>query len=161
MGQAVSARILDEQDDPRLAAILAFTTNLEHAGDIIAKNVMALAAKRLKRRLAFSGEGSAEIRTVVEKLKNNRRMAAAVFVTDDVRAARRLADEEGVFRDLVTRATDAHFARVRTGRLDSLEIGALQLDILRDLRRINGHLLAAAYPLLEERDELLPSRLRG
>ena len=53
---------LDEQDDRRLSAILAFTTNLEHAGDIIAKNVMALAAKRLKRGLAFSGEGSAEIR---------------------------------------------------------------------------------------------------
>src|SRR5512147_458870 len=49
---------LDEQDDRRLSAILAFTTNL----DIIAKNVMALAAKRLKRGLAFSGEGSAEIR---------------------------------------------------------------------------------------------------
>ena len=60
----------------------------------------------------------------------------------------------------MTRATEAHFARVRTGRLDSVQTGALQLDVLRDLRRINGHLLAAAYPLLEERDELLPGRLR-
>src|SRR5512147_335649 len=151
---------LDEQDDRRLSAILAFTTNLEHAGDIIAKNVMALAAKRLKRGLAFSGEGSAEIRAMLERLKNNLRTAAAVFMTDDVRAARRLADEEGVFRDLVTRATEAHFARVRTGRLDSVQTGALQLDVLRDLRRINGHLLAAAYPPLEERHELLPGRLR-
>ena len=151
---------LDEQDDRRLAAVLTFTTNLEHAGDVIAKNLMALAAKRLKRGLAFSGEASAEIRTVLERLKNNVRTATAMFMTDDVRAARRLADEEGVFRDLVTRATEAHLARVRTGRPDSVETGALQLDVLRDLRRINGHLVAAAYPLLEERDELLASRLR-
>ena len=68
--------------------------------------------------------------------------------------------EESIFRDLITQATEGHFARVRTGRLESVETGALQLDVLRDLGRINGHLVAAAYPLLEERGELLPSRLR-
>lgn len=46
---------LDERDNRRLSAILAFATNLEHAGDVIAKNLMGLAAKRLKRSLAFSG----------------------------------------------------------------------------------------------------------
>src|SRR5512132_4332632 len=151
---------LVERDNRGLSAILTFTTNMEHAGDIIEKSLMALAAKRLKRGLAFSGEGSAEIRAVLERLKNNLRTAAAVFMTDDVRAARCLAREKRIFRDLITQATEAHFARVRTGRLESVETGALQLDVLRDLGRINGHLVAAAYPLLEERGELLPSRLR-
>ena len=88
---------LDEQDNRRLSAILTFTTNLEHAGDIIEKSLMALAAKRLKRGLAFSGEGSAEIRAVLERLKNNLRTAAAVFMTDDVRAARCLAARRAFF----------------------------------------------------------------
>jgi len=91
---------LDEPDNRRLSGILAFTTNLEHAGDIIEKNLMALAAKRLKRGLAFSNEGRAEIRTMLDRLKSNLRTSAAVFMTDDVRVARRLAAEKEIFRDL-------------------------------------------------------------
>ena len=151
---------LDERDNRRLSAILAFTTNLEHAGDVIAKNLMGLAAKRLKRGLAFSGEDSAEIRAILARLIDNLRAAVAVFMTDDLRAARRLVEEKDLFRDLETRATEAHFERVRTGRLDSIETATLQLDVMRDLRRINGHLVSAAYPVLKERGELLSSRLR-
>ena len=151
---------LDERDNRRLSAILAFTTNLEHAGDVIAKNLMGLAAKRLKRGLAFSGEDSAEIRAILARLIDNLRAAVAVFMTDDLRAARRLVEEKDLFRDLETRATEAHFERVRTGRLDSIETAMLQLDVMRDLRRINGHLVSAAYPVLKERGELLSSRLR-
>jgi len=32
--------------------------------------------------------------------------------------------------------------------------------VLRDLKRINAHIAAAAYPVLEKLGELLPSRLR-
>ena len=36
----------------------------------------------------------------------------------------------------------------------------LLLDIVRDLMRVNAHLAGAAYPVLEGRGELLPSRLK-
>jgi phosphate:Na+ symporter len=151
---------LDDGDHRRLAEILAFTTNLEHAGDIIEKGLMAIAAKRVKRGLAFSVEGQAEIRAMMERLEGNLRMAAAVFMTDDARAARQLLGEKEVFRDLETRATETHFGRIRAGRVESMETSALHLDVLRDLKRINAHIAAAAYPVLEKIGELLPSRLR-
>jgi hypothetical protein len=56
--------------------------------------------------------------------------------------------------------TEAHFARIRAGRVESVETSALHLDLLRDLKRINAHIAAAAYPVLEKRGELLSSRLR-
>jgi phosphate:Na+ symporter len=151
---------LDDEDHRRLAEILAFITNLEHAGDIVEKGLMANAAKRLKRGLAFSVEGQGEIRAMLDRLQGNLRTAAAVFMTDDARAARRLLGEKEVFRDLETRATEAHFGRIRAGRIESVETSALHLDLLRDLKRINAHLAAAAYPVLEKLGELLPSRLR-
>ena len=43
---------------------------------------------------------------------------------------------------------------------ESIEMGKLLLDIVRDLKRVNAHLAAAAYPILEGRGELLPSRLK-
>lgn len=97
---------------------------------------------------------------MLERLRDNLRAAAAVFMTDDIRAARGLATEKGFFRDLDTRATEAHFERVRTGRLESIETAMLHLDVMRDLRRINGHLVSAACPVLKEGGGLLPSRLR-
>ena len=151
---------LDDEDNRRLAEILAFITNLEHAGDIVEKGLMAVAAKRLKRGLAFSVEGQTEIRVMLERLAGNVRTAAAVFMTDDARAARNLLGEKEVFRDLEARATEAHFARIRAGRVESVETSALHLDVLRDLKRINAHIAAAAYPVLEKLGELLPSRLR-
>jgi phosphate:Na+ symporter len=151
---------LDDDDNRRLTEILAFITNIEHAGDIVENNLMAIAAKRLKRGLAFSVEGQAEIRAMLERLAGNVHTSAAVFMTDDARAARALLGEKEVFRDLEARATEAHFARVRAGRVESVETSALHLDILRDLKRINAHIAAAAYAVLEKRGELLSSRLR-
>jgi phosphate:Na+ symporter len=152
---------LDEQDNRRLGDILAFITNLEHAGDIVEKGLIAIAAKRLKRGLAFSVEGQAEIRVMLERLAGNVQAAAAVFMTEDARAARGLLHEKEVFRDLEARATEAHFARIRAGRVESVETSAMHLDVLRDMKRINAHLAAAAYPVLENLGELLPSRHRS
>ena len=151
---------LGTEDDRRLLEIVAFATNLEHAGDIVSKGLVGLATKRLRRGLAFSVEGQAEIRAMLERLDGNLRTAAAVFMTDDARAARRLLAEEEVFRDLEARATEGHFARIRAGRVESRETSALHLDVLRDLKRINAHLTAAADPVLDRAGELLPSRLR-
>ncbi len=126
----------------------------------VERGVAASLAKRAKRNLAFSTEGTSEIRQMLRRLATNARTAAAVFMTGDVRAARELLGEKEVFRDLETRATEAHFARIRAGRVESVETSALHLDLLRDLKRINAHLAAAAYPVLEQRGELLSSRLR-
>jgi hypothetical protein len=119
-----------------------------------------IAAKRLKRGLAFSVEGQAEIRTMLERLAANVQGAAAVFMTDDARAPRRLLGEKEVFRDLEARAMEAHFARIRAGRVESVETSALHLDVLRDLKRINAHIAGAAYPVLEKLGELPSSRQR-
>jgi hypothetical protein len=81
-------------------------------------------------------------------------------LTRIARAARALLAEKEVFRDLEARATETHFARVRAGRVESVETSTLHLDVLRDLKRINSHIAAAAYPVLERLGELLPSRLR-
>jgi phosphate:Na+ symporter len=71
-----------------------------------------------------------------------------------------LVEEKEILRGLEAEATAAHFERLREGRVGSVETSALHLDTLRDLKRVNAHLVAAAaYPVLEGRGELLPSRL--
>jgi len=153
---------MTEADHRRTAEILAFATNMENAGDVVDKNLMALASKRIKRGLAFSREGQRELTDMMDRLQANLRAAAALFLTADVRAARLLAAEKEIFRDMEALSTRQHFERLRGGRIETAETGALHLDVLRDLTRINGHLVAAAaYPVLEGQGELLASRLRS
>jgi phosphate:Na+ symporter len=83
-----------------------------------------------------------------------------VFVSGDDRAARALAEEKAVFRQMEEEAIAAHFQRLRSGNIETMETSALHLDALRDLKTINAHLVeAAAYPILRQRGELLPSRV--
>src|SRR5436309_10034194 len=91
-------------------------SHLEHAGDIVEKSLMALAAKRIKRGVSFSEASRQEIREMLDRLISNARAAAAVFMTEDPRAARQLLGEKEVFREIEARTTDGYFGRARTGR---------------------------------------------
>ena len=126
------------------------------------RNLLAHAAKRLKRNLPLPPASQAELGAIIARLIANLRAAAAMFMTEEVRGARLMAAEKEAFRDLETAATEAHFAQIRAGRTDSAESSAWRLDLLRDLRRVNTHLVAAAaYPVLKGQGELQSARLRG
>ena len=58
-----------------------------------------------------------------------RARAAAVFMTEDPRAARQLLGEKEVFREIETRTTEEYFGRARTNRAENIEMGKLLLDI--------------------------------
>lgn len=146
-------------DSRRYVEILTFTTNLEHIGDIIDKNLMELAAKKIKKRYAFSREGLAELRTFHGHVVDHMRLALNVFATRDVALARRLLREKTTVRTAEFEATDRHFSRLKAGLAQSIETSSIHLDIVRDLKRINSHLTAVAYPILETVGELAQSRL--
>jgi phosphate:Na+ symporter len=151
---------LAEDDHRRLHEILTFVINIEQAGDVVDLNLLPHATKRVKRGLAFSKEGEAELLAMMDRLMANLRTAASLFMTEDPRTARMLADEKVAFREAESAATAAHFDRLRSGRIDTAQTSALHLDLLRDLKLINSHIVAAAaYPVLERTGALLPSRI--
>jgi phosphate:Na+ symporter len=151
---------LGEQDQRRLKEILSFTMSLEQAGDVIDRNLLPHASKRLKRGLVFSTNEQAELIGLLDRLSSNLRMAASLFMTEDARIARALADEKVVFRQAETQATMVHMETMRAGPLEVVRASALHLDLLRDMKLVNSHIVAAAaYPVLEREGELLPSRI--
>lgn len=159
---SLDTEALGEADHVRLRQILAFATNIEYAGDLVDRSLLGTANKMVKRGVTFSKAGQAELLAMLDRLIANVRTAASVFMTGDERTARQLAGEQEIFRTLELGATDSHFARFRAGGVESVETSTMHLDVVRDLKSINGYLVAAAaYPILERRGELLASRLRG
>jgi hypothetical protein len=97
---------------------------------------------------------------VVDRLMSNLRSATALPVTGEGHAARLLVEEREAFRALEAEATTEHFEHLREGSVGNVEISAPNLDALRDLQRGNANpVAAAAYPVLQSKGELLPSRL--
>ncbi|MBI1384053.1 MAG: Na/Pi cotransporter family protein [Rhizobiales bacterium] len=151
---------MSEEESRRHAELLTFVTNLEHVGDIIDKNLMELAAKKIRNRYTFSDEGLAELQRFHERVQQNLKLSFNVLTMQDLALARRLLAEKLIVRDFERQASESHFARLRAGRPESIETSGIHLDIIRDLKRINSHLTSVAYPILEAHGELLDSRLK-
>lgn len=156
----LSRRPLCEEDSRRLFEIITATTNLEHIGDIIDKNLRELAEKKIRKRYRFSEEGLAEIRDFHQRVSHSLQLALNVLATRDIGLARQLFDEKSAMRLAERMATEKHYERLRSGVTESLETSSIHLDVLRDLKRIHGHITAIAYPILEAADELSDTRLR-
>ena len=107
---------LGEEELNRLVWILAVALNLEHAGDIIDKGLLARAAKRMRRRLRFARWELADLEEMHEHLISQLRLAVSVFMTVDLQAALRLVEEKERFRDRERASTEAQFARLRESR---------------------------------------------
>jgi phosphate:Na+ symporter len=145
----------------RAAQILAFVNNMEHAGDLVDRSLLDIARRRLDRGVAFSPEGEADLIRLVDRVIANLRLAASLFVSGDEGAARLLAAEKEAFRAVETEAVNAHYQRLQSGNVSTVETSSLHLDALRDLKSLNSHLIeGAAYPVLRAHGALLPTRLR-
>jgi phosphate:Na+ symporter len=151
---------LDDRDGYRAMEIVSFSINLEHVGDIIDKNLMDLASKKIRRGITFSKEGEADLvefhRQVVDSLK----LAVGIFMSGDMDVARRLVAAKAQLRETEFAAAERYLFRLREGTPDTIESYSLDLDILRDLKRVHSHLCSAAYPVLERAGALQRSRLK-
>ena len=146
---------LDEREGHRAMEIISFSINLEHIGDIIDKNLSELAAKKIKRKLQFSSEGAEELAAFHKRILENLRLAFGVFMSGDVKDARKLIAEKAQLRNAELAAAERHLERLREGRPETLETTSLHLDVLRDLKRIHSHICSVAYPVLEAVGEML------
>lgn len=152
---------MNQDDHRRLDEILAFSSNMAHAGNIATSGLLGHTATLRKKGWAFTAAQRDELTTVLDRLMRNQRQTAALFVAEDIRSARYLAFEKDHFRELEATAAERNLQNIQAGRLDQAELGSFYLDILRDAKTVNSFLVeAAAYPILAKHNELLPNRLR-
>ena len=150
---------LTDDEHLRMEAVLAFSLNLEGAGDVVERNIASFVGKLLKRGLDLTPTDDRTISEAFDAIRINLRSAASILMTGDRRAARVLSQQKAEFRRREAEAIRAHFVRLRDGR-DASATEATPLDLLRDIKRLNDHIVAgAAYPVLEAAGDLMQSRI--
>ena len=156
---AIAETALSEADERRLSAVLVLAINLEHIGDIVEKNLMQMAGKRIRDQRRLPPEALERIADMHQRLRDHLRLAITVFISEDEPTARRIVREKETFRELEREAIESHLAKMRTGHREAVVVSALQLDITRDLKRIDAHIAATVHGLLEQKGALIGSRL--
>lgn len=150
-----------EQDRRRAIIILDYVINLEHAGDIIEKGLLAEVDKKIGLALRFSDEGYRELNALFLLTLENMRIAQTIFMSRDRALARQLVEAKVDIRHMERQSAERHFLRLRDGHAESLQTSSLHLDMLRDLKRVNAHVISVAYPILDEEGMLVDSRLKA
>jgi phosphate:Na+ symporter len=151
---------LDAESARRSIAIIDYAINLEHIGDIIEKGLCEQVRKKVSNGLKFSDDGYQELESLFNLTIDNLRAAQTIFVTGDFNLARQLMEIKVDVRRLEKRSAERHLERLRDGRMESLQTSSLHLDLLRDLKRINAHIVSVAHPILDDSGMLVESRLR-
>jgi phosphate:Na+ symporter len=156
----ISHEALSEREGRRWADIVSFTINMEQIGDITERVLQDIEDKKVRKNRSFSDAGMAEIVHLHEQLLSNLRLAMSVFLHGHVRDAQKLLEEKARFRDLEHEYTATHIARLQDNTAQSIETSSLHIDLLSDLKRINSHICAIAYPILESAGALSKTRIR-
>jgi len=148
------ARLSRETVGPELSrreiGLISFIGNLENIGDIIDKNLMELARKKLYQGRRFSDAGWAEILEFHGMVSKNLETAIAAFAANDRTLAQHVLDQRPFTRQRERELRESHLGRLRAGLAESLETSEIHLDILTNLKRISSHVSALVFPILEE-----------
>ena len=138
------------RDAGRLRETLDFVVNIGHAGNIVQRNLTELARRKSKRQLSLAAADQADLITLQAMVVDDLRLALSTFLAEDRRGARELVDAKRRLSEHERAATRDHLARLAPGQPDALETSALHLAALRDFKRINSHLSAIGYTVLEQ-----------
>ncbi|WP_454850200.1 Na/Pi cotransporter family protein [Rhizobium binxianense] len=151
---------LSDENARRSIVIIDYAINLEHMGDIIEKGLLEQVKKKISLGLKFSDDGYQELKRLFDLTIDNLRVAQTIFVTRDFNLARQMMEVKIEVRRMEKQSAERHLERLRDGRADSLQTSSLHLDMLRDLKRINAHIISVAYPIMDESGLLIESRVR-
>ncbi|WP_202814482.1 Na/Pi cotransporter family protein [Aureimonas frigidaquae] len=151
---------MDADDIKRADEVLAYAVNLEHVGDIVDTGLVELSIRKARRGYKFSAEGLSEITAFYRQTLDIMQTAQSVFFTRDADLARRLVAQKPDVRRLESESAERHMERLRAQRTETMETSGMHLDVLRDLRRVNAHLISVAYPILDDLGALRETRLK-
>ncbi len=120
---------------------------LESIGDVIDKNIISLAAKKMEKNLIFSEEGFHELEHLIYKVNRNFVNLTEALTNDDALQAKLVVDsykdkEEEKYKDL-------HIERLYKGLAESIATSSVHLDLISYFSRINGQIAYIANRLCQ------------
>jgi len=137
------ARITQEDlsgdQSSRGVELLYIVNDIENIGDVISKNIMGHAGKKIEQHLAFSEDGLKEIKLLHRETLNTLEMAIGALASGDLALAQKAHNRKDQVLSLEKELYKKHLERLQMGFKESRETSTMHLDLLSDFERINFH----------------------
>jgi phosphate:Na+ symporter len=139
---------LTEEQAERETALIFVIANLEEIGDVIEKNLMELAAKKIAGHHVFSQQGWSEIRELHAKVLENLELAMSALAANDATIAEKIVRHKSVVNVLERQLRQTHIRRLHEGLRETIDTSSIHLDLLANLKRANSLVAGIAYAVL-------------
>ena len=139
---------LTEKESNKCVTILKMMNEIEHIGDLISKNLMSYAGKKIKKAYFFSDEGFGEIQEYHRSVLFNIEETQAAIGSMDKEVASVLLRKQEESKEKLNRFRESHLSRLKVGKPESIDTSTLHLDILNDFDRINFHIYNIARAII-------------
>ncbi len=149
----ISRKNLTQEQVHREYELLEFAADLEVIGDILTKNLMYHAQKKVRKGYEFSEEGNEEIRQMHQRTVDHFRLAMAVFTTRDATLANQCIDQKRELRGFAIKLRHQHIRRLHAAVPQTIETTSLHMDLLDEYARVNSVITRMAYRLLNSEDD--------
>ena len=139
---------LTAEQAERETALIFVVVNLEEIGDVIEKNLMELAEKKMSGHHTFSEAGLAEIVGLHQQVVENLELALAALATQDQGIAEKVIRHKAVVNLAERRLRARHIERLHEGLRESIDTSSIHLDVLASYKRANSLITGIAYAVL-------------
>jgi phosphate:Na+ symporter len=147
---ALAREPLGSKESKRCNEIISFATNLEHIGDIISGDLIDnIVSKKVAHHSKMSLQDREDLNSLYQPVMQAFDLSLNVFTSGDIAMARQLLARKYKFIKREKAAVMNHLEKIRDAASYDSRLSAMQLDVLRDLKRINSHLSQVAYPILD------------
>lgn len=153
--QRTYAASLNEEQSFSTMLINAYCTDLEQVGDIVSNTLYESLQTKNKKHIKIPDSYRKEFESLFKSLQENIILSQEIFVRHNLDEAELLLQKKDVFKKTIVDNSLLHKQRRLKGEPESIAMSSIYLDIIHDLRRINAHITAVAYPVIERTDNAL------
>ena len=130
--------------------LLFITADFEEIGDIIDKNIVPLARKKISYEMRFSEGGWNDIAELHARVLGNLNDAIIALRAGNLELMRRVSDTKAAVNTLESEMRKRHVGRLNAGLKETLETSSVHLDLIDQFKRINSHIASIGAVLLGE-----------
>jgi len=143
---------LTEEQSQRESALLFTIVNLEEIGDVIEKELMELADKKIRGHYRFSAQGWQEIVDLHGMVVENLELALSALATQDRSIAEKVVRHKSNINLMERRLRQTHMQRLHEGLRETIDTSSIHLDVLAGLKRVNSLIAGIAYAVLGQHE---------
>ena len=143
---------LTEEQSERESALIFTVVNLEEIGDVIEKELMELAEKKIRGHYRFSPQGWKEIVDLHAMVIENLELAISALATQDHSIAEKVVRHKSNINLMERRLRQTHMQRLHEGLRETIDTSSIHLDVLAGLKRVNSLIAGIAYAVLGQHD---------